>query len=56
MPLWNWLFEIHNGRFFKDLIGEWYILIVPLGSLLFVLITLSGVYDWIHIRIRGGSK
>jgi hypothetical protein len=51
MPLWNYLFEIHNGRFFREWIGNWYILIVPLGSLLFVLITLTGVYDWLHLNL-----
>lgn len=51
MPLWNYLFEIHNGRFFEDLVGKWYILLVPLGSLLFVLITLSGVFDWLYLNI-----
>ncbi len=51
MPLWNYLFEIHNGRFFKDLIGKWYILIAPLGSLIFVLITLSGIFDWLYLKI-----
>lgn len=49
-PMWNWLFEIHNGRFFKDWIGGFYILIIPLGSLLYVLIILSGVYDWFYIK------
>jgi hypothetical protein len=50
-PLWNYLFEIHNGRFFKDLIGSWYILVVPIGSMLFVLITLSGIYDWFYLKV-----
>ena len=52
MPLWNYLFEIHNGRFFADVIGKWYILVVPLGSLLFLLITLSGVFDWLYLKLR----
>ena len=47
MPLWNFMFELHNGRIFKDWLGGFYILIVPLGSLLFVLIIFSGVYDWL---------
>jgi hypothetical protein len=51
MPLWNYLFEIHNGRFFKDIIGGLYILIIPLGSLLFVLISLSGIYDWVYLKV-----
>jgi hypothetical protein len=52
MPLWNYLFEIHNGRFFREWLGGAYILIVPLGSLLFVLVILSGVYDWLRNRFR----
>ena len=51
MPLWNYLFEIHNGRFFKDLVGGWNMLIIPLGSLLFLLVTLSGIYDWLFLRV-----
>ncbi|MEJ2637524.1 MAG: PepSY domain-containing protein [Calditrichia bacterium] len=51
MPLWNFLFEIHNGRIFTDLVGNFYILIVPLGSLLFVLVVLSGIYDWLFLKI-----
>ena len=51
MPLWNYLFEIHNGRFFKDVIGGWHILVIPAGSLLFVLITLSGIYDWVYLKV-----
>lgn len=50
MPLWNVMFELHNGRIFKDLIGGFYILLVPLGSLMFILITLSGVYDWLFLK------
>lgn len=50
MPLWNFLFELHNGRIFRDIIGKWYALLVPLGSILFVLMTLTGVYDWCFLR------
>lgn len=51
MPLWNLMFELHNGRIFRDLIGEWYILVVPLGAILFFLVCLSGVYDWFHVTL-----
>jgi hypothetical protein len=51
ISLWNYMFELHNGRIFRDWIGGLYILIIPLGSLLFILITLSGIYDWIYIKI-----
>lgn len=50
MPLWNWLFELHNGRLFKDWVGGLYILIIPVGALFFILITLSGVYDWLFVK------
>ncbi len=51
MPLWNYLFEIHNGRIFRDFAGNWYILIIPLGSMLFLAILISGIYDWIYVKI-----
>ena len=60
MPLWNYMFELHNGRFFRDLIGNWYLLVPILGSLLFLLLTITGIYDWLVIRIllprRGRSR
>ncbi|MBL7014691.1 MAG: PepSY domain-containing protein [Candidatus Marinimicrobia bacterium] len=52
MPLWNYVFEIHNGRFFRGILGEWYILLLPIGSLLLVFITMSGVIDWLYHRNR----
>lgn len=52
MPLWNYMFEIHNARFFKGIIGPLYILAVPLGSLLFILILLSGIFDWLWKKIK----
>ena len=59
MPLWNFMFELHNGRIFKDWIDGWYILLVPLGSLFFVLIILSGIYDWLilwHLKKQSRKK
>jgi uncharacterized iron-regulated membrane protein len=56
MPLWNYLFEIHNGRFFRDWLKNGYILLVPVGSLLFILITLSGVFDWAYHKIRRSQR
>ncbi len=46
LPLWNFFFEIHNARIFKAFIGAWYILIIPLGGLLCLLLLLSGIYDY----------
>lgn len=51
MPLWNYMFEIHNGRFFKGVLGSFHILIIPLGSLLFIIISMTGIYDWIFMKV-----
>jgi hypothetical protein len=56
MSLWNYLFEIHNGRFFQGIVGSFYILIVPLGSLFFLAIIFSGFYDWVYIKILKRKK
>ena len=42
MPLWNLSLEIHTGRFFRFLLHDFYILIVPLSSLISVMVVLSG--------------
>ncbi len=52
LPLWNYMFELHNGRIFKDLIGDWYILIIPIGSILFLIVILTGIFDWFYIRSK----
>jgi uncharacterized iron-regulated membrane protein len=51
MSLWNWMFELHNSRLFRDAIGGFYLLIPPLGSLLFGLLALTGVWDWLYLRV-----
>jgi len=55
-PLWNYMLEIHNGRIFKDAIGGLYILIIPLGALLFILIVITGIYDWLFSRFTKKSS
>ncbi len=50
MPLWNYLFELHNARFFKSWIGAFNILVVPLGSMMFLLIVFSGLFDWFYLK------
>lgn len=50
--LWTCMFELHNGRVFRDLIGNWYKLIPPLGSALFFLITVTGIFDWCYMKLR----
>lgn len=42
MSLWTLSLEIHTGRIFNFLLGDFYILLVPLSSLTAVLVVLSG--------------
>lgn len=46
MSLWNVCLEIHTGRFFQNILGDFYILIVPLASLLSIMVVLSGYLLW----------
>jgi len=55
MSLWNYMFELHNGRIFKDFIGKFYILIIPLFALLMFIVIISGIIRWI-IGIKKNKK
>lgn len=46
ISLWNTCLEIHTGRFFQGLLGDFYILIVPLAALLGMMVVLSGYLLW----------
>jgi hypothetical protein len=50
MSLWHFLFEVHNGRIFRDWLGAYTWLIVPIGGLILLLNVLSGTYDWVYRR------
>jgi len=45
-PLWNLAQEFHTGRIFGFLLGDFYILVVPLTGLSLVLIVLTGFAMW----------
>ena len=55
MPFWNFLFELHNGRIFKGMLGSFYILIIPLGGIIGLLILLSGIFDYWFIKSKGNN-
>jgi len=56
MPLWDFLFELHNGRIFSKWIGNWSKLLVPLGAFLFVLLSLTGIFDWFMLSVINPRK
>jgi len=47
MPLWNLALEVHTARIFQALIGDFYILIIPLFGLAFLLILWAGLMRWL---------
>lgn len=46
MSLWNVSLEVHTGRFFRNFLGDFYILIVPLSGFIGVMVVLSGYLLW----------
>lgn len=56
MPLWSYLFSLHKGRIFIDLFGSYTGPIFFTLGALFVLITLSGIFDWIYTKIIKPAK
>lgn len=56
MPLWNVALEIHTGRIFQNMLGSYYILLVPLMGLLVSLIIIGGAIRWYVVRKRRGLK
>lgn len=46
VSLWNLSLEIHTGRFFQSLVGNFYILIVPISGLVSMMVVLSGYLLW----------
>ncbi len=53
MPLYNFCLEIHTGRIFQFMMGDAYILVVPLTGLFTIYLIISGFIIWYkRYRIR----
>jgi len=46
LSLWNLALEIHTGRIFQDVLGAFYILIVPLTGIATLILLFSGLWIW----------
>ncbi|QZT37801.1 PepSY domain-containing protein [Halosquirtibacter xylanolyticus] len=46
ISLWSLCLEIHTGRIFRDLLGDFYILIVPLSGMIGISVFISGFILW----------
>ena len=47
MSLWHFLFELHNGRIFRQWLGAYSWVLIPCGGALLLLCLLTGIYDWL---------
>ena len=47
LSLWNLALEIHTARIFQDVIGAFYILIIPLAGITTLILLLSGFWIWL---------
>lgn len=57
MPLWNLALEIHTGRFYSFIFGDYYILFIPLAGLSILLMLVSGgVLWWKHYKRKKRRK
>ena len=52
ISLWNAMLEVHTGRIFEPLLGNFYILVVPLVGLFTLFITVTGFFSWYLARRR----
>jgi hypothetical protein len=52
MSLWNLSQEIHTGRIFSPLVGNLYILYVPLTGLSTIVVLITGLWMWLKMRKR----
>lgn len=48
LPLWNYMFELHNGRLFQFLFDKYSILIIPVLGLLFMILLITGLYEYLY--------
>ncbi len=52
MSLWNLALEIHTARIYGALIGDFYILLIPLFGIIVLFILISGFYMYLKIYRR----
>lgn len=50
ISLWNVALEIHTGRIYQSVIGDFYVLIVPLTGIFVLFILVSGFIVWLKSR------
>ena len=52
MSLWNVALEFHTTRFYKFIVGDFYILLIPLFGLTVLIVLITGIFLWLKIHKR----
>lgn len=50
ISLWNFSLEIHTGRIFENILGLFYILVVPITGLALLFSLVTGLWLWLKLR------
>lgn len=50
ISLWSVALEVHTGRIYQSIIGDFYVLIVPITGIFVLFILISGFIVWLKIR------
>jgi hypothetical protein len=56
MSLWHFLFECHNGRIFRDILGEYTWMFVTLGGAILLISIVTGSYDWLYRKVSAKGE
>jgi len=56
VSLWNLSLEVHTGRIFSVILGDFYILYVPLLGITTLVILISGILLWWKMRKKKNKK
>lgn len=56
ISLWNFALEVHTGRIFSVILGDFYILYVPLMGLTTLLILITGIWLWLKMRKKSKKR
>ncbi|MFW5778208.1 MAG: iron-regulated protein, partial [Bacteroidota bacterium] len=56
MSLWNLALEVHTGRILSVVLGDFYILYIPLAGIMILTVLITGTIIWLKRRKgRSGS-
>ncbi|NME66907.1 PepSY domain-containing protein [Flammeovirga aprica] len=56
LPLWNYMFELHNGRLFQFIFDKYSILLIPVLGLLFNILLVTGLYEYLYRKRKKIKK